>query len=98
MVSTEERRGVIICYDTTNPESFRNAKTWKGEADLHSFRYTSYILVGTKSDLPSAVDPAAAREYADSINAPLMMCSAKTGDGVSEIFEWVTEDILFRML
>lgn len=57
------------------------------EVELYGIENIPIILVGTKSDLPPAVDPAVARKYADSNRFPLVECSAKTGAGVNEVFE-----------
>ena len=82
---------IFICYDTTNPESFSEAKQWKREIDSYGREDIPIIIVGTKSDLPPAVDPVIAKEYTDSEKVPLMMCSSKTGEGVNEVFEKAIE-------
>ena len=47
------------------------------------------MIVGINCDLPPAVDFDAAKEYADSLGASLVMCSTEKGYGVNRVFETV---------
>jgi small GTP-binding protein len=79
--------GAIVVYDVTNRQSFDDMPDWitafTGVAEPNS----SIIIVGNKSDLSGVQVPidqakswAAARDY------ELIITSAKTGDGIEQLF------------
>jgi Ras-related protein Rab-21 len=51
-------------------------------------------LVGNKCDSPSEFEFTKAQEFAKEIGASVFKTSAKTGDGVHELFETVAMDLL----
>lgn len=79
---------IIICFGVTNPDLFENIKKkWKSEIDRYACENALIIIVGTKCNLPIKVDLDIIREYANSINAPFLLCSVKTDKNVNEVFE-----------
>lgn len=78
--------GIILCFDTTNPESFGRVSEWISGIEPFMEVGTFVMLVGTKIDLPPAVDLDFVRRYAESLKIPLMLCSSRTGEGVNEAF------------
>ena len=90
--------GIVVCCDPTFSGNVQDLKECVSRVESRVPKNVPIMLVGTKSDLPPDADSVAAiREYADSINVPLMMCSAKTGDGVDDVFIHITERILKEM-
>ena len=84
----------ILCFDITNSESFDAINSWIDELKEKGPSEMVIALVGTKLDLyedrkVSTQDAKALAERSDiSFYAE---CSAKTGQGVSEIFLKITE-------
>jgi len=55
------------------------------------------VLVANKTDLPDrVVEPKEGREFADSHGMPYVESSAKTGEGVIDIFEQLGETLVKR--
>ncbi|KAI8326409.1 ras-domain-containing protein [Martensiomyces pterosporus] len=84
---------VILVYDITNEESFKDVSTWIQElqqnADMENM---VVLLVGNKLDLAPAhrkVDAARAREYIESVTGDataLLEVSCRDDDGVRDVF------------
>eukprot|EP00727_Mastigamoeba_balamuthi_P009207 m51a1_g4909 putative rab gtpase (226) ;mRNA; f:180885-182108 len=83
-------RAAVIVYDITNKESFETMKYWVSKVDKDAV----LALVGNKLDLEAerAVQTKQALDYVRQIEEgggqrPIFReCSAKTGDGVHELF------------
>eukprot|EP01117_Protostelium_nocturnum_P017190 TRINITY_DN695_c0_g1_i1.p1 TRINITY_DN695_c0_g1~~TRINITY_DN695_c0_g1_i1.p1 ORF type:complete len:200 (+),score=37.02 TRINITY_DN695_c0_g1_i1:175-774(+) len=92
-------QGIILVYDTTDKESFNNVKQWMGEIDRYACEHVNKLLVGNKCDLVEerAVDPAAAREFADSYDIPFIETSAKASLNVEKSFIQIAQAIKNRM-
>ena len=43
--------GVLLCFDLTDEESFKNVNFWLGDLNKHAPSKLVKILVGNKSDL-----------------------------------------------
>ena len=43
--------GVLLFYDITNNDSFKNLENWNHEIGIHANSKISMVLVGNKSDL-----------------------------------------------
>ncbi|EPY26771.1 hypothetical protein STCU_00687 [Strigomonas culicis] len=80
--------GIIVVYDTTDMESFKNVKTWLNEIEKYASENVNKLLVGNKSDLVTkkAVDTQVAKEFADSLGIPFLETSAKNATNVEEAF------------
>lgn len=89
-------RGIIACFDTTSAESFANANNLMHDIGRYGGDCMFFVLAGTKSDLPSAMDPDAPNKFAEDFMTSYVGCSAKTGHGVNEVFKRVIEGIGWR--
>ena len=90
-ITTSYYRGahcIMIVYDTTNLDSFKNVKKWYEAVQTYANEDVALIIVGNKSDLSDQrnVEWDAATQYCDNINAKLLEASAKTGINVKESF------------
>ncbi|KAL6072939.1 Ras-related protein Rab-1A [Balamuthia mandrillaris] len=86
--------GIIIVFDITNEESYRNVANWLGEIERYAFDSALKILIGNKSDLAGErqVQASTATEYAENeLSTEYFEASAKTGDNISEAFLRLTQ-------
>ncbi len=56
------------------------------------------VLVGTKSDLPRAVERAVAESWAEMHKIPYFEASSKLGDGVNEPFLFLAREVCARII
>ncbi|CAF0870396.1 unnamed protein product [Didymodactylos carnosus] len=80
--------GVLVCFDITNIESFRNVDTWIDEIQRYCPENTPIYLVGTKSDLHMnrTITYQQAKQYAETRRIQYIETSAKTNDNVQMTF------------
>ena len=84
--------GVILVYDVTRRRSFMELQKWVTEADESIGQRVPMIVVGNKIDLPDRAVPAAeARKWAEDQGFLYMESSAKTGEGVADMFTVLAE-------
>jgi Ras-related protein Rab-21 len=81
-------QAALLVYDLTDPDSFNRVRDWVRELRAECGQDIVLIIVGNKMDLNKElrVNPDDAEKYAQSIGAPHLMTSAKTGKGVDEVF------------
>jgi small GTP-binding protein len=79
----------LLCFDITNRDSFRALESWAAELATKAASDLRTILVGNKLDLADGRVIALhdAGDFAERHNvAEYIECSAKTGDGIIELF------------
>lgn len=81
----------VVVFDLTSPASFGRAKVWVRELQLQADERTLVALAGNKSDLVRKVDSDVAQAYADDAGLLYFECSAKSGEGVGQIFRALAE-------
>merc|ERR1712117_705222 len=77
--------GVIVVYDVTDRESYENVQRWMTEIDKNC-ENVSRVLVGNKIDMVNdiAIHADEANEYAQKMNVPHFMTSAKSAEKVDK--------------
>lgn len=87
---------IIICYDTTDTETFTNVEKWLGEVKKYSSKSPILVLCGTKSDLTfkRQVSESEGFEYAKLNNMMFIETSAKNGTNVSELFKLIGSTVI----
>jgi small GTP-binding protein len=84
---------IVIVYDCQSPESFDAAKEWLAQAKGNHPDGVVWFLVANKVDLESAVTVDEARAFADREELCFVETSAKTGQGVHELFVEIAKRI-----
>ena len=89
-----ECAAALVVYDLTKGETLETAEYWIKELREKESPY-AIILVGNKSDMVKDLAEAAeaGRALAEQQGLPYFSASAKTGEGVSEIFEHLTSKL-----
>ena len=80
----------IICYDITKTETFEGLDSWTKELMDKGPQGLKMVVVGNKKDLEEerAVDTKTAEEFCFQRQASFFMeVSAKTGEGIKELFD-----------
>ena len=80
--------GVLICFDITDLESFRNVDNWLEEVKRYCANETPVFLVGTKSDLQSKrmVPYPIIKAYVDRKSLSYVETSSKTNENIENCF------------
>ncbi|KAK3589749.1 hypothetical protein CHS0354_021075 [Potamilus streckersoni] len=86
-------KAALVVYDVTNSESFKIANMWLKELHQHCTEDIKMVLVAAKCDLPSAVDPSVAKEFATTNRMLYMETSSKTGLNVDKVFTMLASEI-----
>ncbi|KAJ5075967.1 ras and ef-hand domain-containing protein [Anaeramoeba ignava] len=91
--------GIMVVYDITNEESFKQISTWFKEIKKHAPPNVAKILVANKIDLQQSrvISQQQGQELAKSYNCSFFEVSAKSGEGVEKSFENLAE-ITFKNL
>jgi Ras-related protein Rab-5C len=79
----------VFVYDVADRASFEAAKALLCDAPKLCDPETLTCFVGNKIDCDAVVDPVDAREFAQSRNAQYLETSAKTGENVKELFDYI---------
>lgn len=81
--------GVIIVFDITSKDSFTKLKYWTEENKSNTSHDTEMILAENKIDLEDkrVVSKDKIKEYGEKTKLDIFTTSAKTGEGVKEIFQ-----------
>jgi len=88
--------GVIICFDITDSESFRNVNNWFEEVKRHCSKETPIFLIGTKSDLKTRrmVSHEMIEAYAEKNQLLFLETSSKTNENVEKCFTDFTRTLV----
>lgn len=84
--------GIIIVFDVTRRRSFTELAKWIQEADESIGARVPILLVGNKTDLPDRAVPSdEAKRWAEDNGFLYLESSAKTGEGVGDMFTVLAE-------
>ena len=89
--------GILLIYDITKKNSFRNLYKWFDQIDLNANEQTKIckVLVGNKIDISEReVTEEEGKKYADDNKMPYFEMSAKDNINVGPVFEFITNKIL----
>ena len=87
--------GVIIMFDETDQNSFKNIRTWIENIELNPNKSLKKVLVGNNCDEPNRVIfEEEGKKMADEFNIRFFESSVKTGKNVKEVFYYLVEEIL----
>uniref|UniRef100_A0A6A7G701 Ras-related protein Rab-1A n=1 Tax=Hirondellea gigas TaxID=1518452 RepID=A0A6A7G701_9CRUS len=91
--------GIIVVYDMTDMESFKNVRNWLSEIERFASESVNTLLVGNKCDLIAkrSVEESAAQEFAKSMQMPFLETSAKDAQNVEQAFLTMAAQIKNRM-
>mmetsp|Transcript_13197 Transcript_13197/g.19884 ORF Transcript_13197/g.19884 Transcript_13197/m.19884 type:complete len:211 (+) Transcript_13197:95-727(+) len=90
-------QGIILVYDVTRKETFDSLSMWLQEVEQFSMgggKEVVKLLVGNKVDQQRVVSRDDADEWARSRGMLFMEASAKTKEGISQVFNEVVQKIL----
>jgi small GTP-binding protein len=90
--------GIILVYDLKEPSSFEIVESWMNQIREKAEHDIEIVLVANKIDLVQERNFTEGRRMADTFGIPFFAVSAKTGEGVVEMFEALTNMILSRNL
>jgi Ras-related protein Rab-21 len=89
-----DAKAAILVYDVTISDTFKRVQKWA--AELRTFNSeTIMAIAGNKIDL-NKIDIAkeVVEEYAEIINSKHFYTSAKTGEGLEDIFKYITQELI----
>lgn len=89
--------GIIICYDTTNYNSFNNVKLWLNEIEkYYNNNDITKVIFGTKNDIKNnhIVNDESLNSLANATNIKIYQTSAKNNNGVDFAFNHLISDLI----
>lgn len=90
-------RVAILVFDVTNEQTFDRLESWRRDLQSHAPDDICLAVCANKIDLPHhAVDMQEAESYAKGIGASFHTTSAKTGEGIQELFTTVCKRVIDR--
>ena len=90
-------QGIILVYDVSRKDTFLGLENWLKEIEQFSMgggRDIVKLLVGNKVDLPKQMKKEDAEQWAMSQGMLFMQASAKTKEGIANVFEEIVQKIL----
>jgi Ras-related protein Rab-21 len=91
-----DAQGALLVYDVTDRDSFTKVRNWVKELRKIIGKNIVLVIAGNKCDLEKhrQVEEQEAIEYAESVGAIHILCSAKTGKNVEQAFLEVTKGMI----
>jgi small GTP-binding protein len=88
--------GVVLVYDTTDKTSFEKVKFWLDDLEMNGHKMEQRVIVGSKMDLITKreVTMYEGKKFATERKLEWAECSAKTGEGVIELFDTLVNMIV----
>mmetsp|Transcript_62907 Transcript_62907/g.73195 ORF Transcript_62907/g.73195 Transcript_62907/m.73195 type:complete len:210 (+) Transcript_62907:39-668(+) len=91
--------GIILTYDITDKQSFRDIENWLSEVEKHANEKVNKLLVGNKCDLESQrqVSYEEGKKFADQLGIKFIETSAKNSVNVDAAFFAMANEIKERV-
>ena len=88
--------GFILVYDITNKKSFDQLKGWMNDAKEKMDSGAKMIVVGNKKDCVNerVIETDVLKEFGEKNNVMTMEVSAKTNEGINEIFNTMVQELV----
>ncbi len=83
--------GILIVFDLTNKESFKNIENWIKEVTVFTGKDVIFVCLGNKCDLKKDISKNTIEEFKKRTKLELFNVSAKTGEGVEDAFRHIIE-------
>lgn len=84
----------LVVFDLSKSATLEDASKWAYELKTNGGEECLLYLVGNKSDLESEVTDEQCETMASELDAVFRKVSAKTGEGVQELFEMIAEKVV----
>ena len=90
--------GIIFVFDLGNPKSFKTLKTWIEDTKNKVKPNIEFVLAANKSDLKDkrVVQKEEIEKFSSQYDIPFFETSAKTGDGIDEMFNTFINNLLSK--
>ncbi|CAD8049540.1 unnamed protein product [Paramecium sonneborni] len=94
-MSLQNTNVAILCFDLSNPDSFRHIQGWIDFLQINCQSDIGIIIVGTKNDLPTFYNKEDLQKFLQTLNSlsqlKLFLTSAKTQEGIEQTFQYAYE-------
>ena len=90
-------QGIIIVYDISNVDTFKNVKMWITECERYAATNVKIIIVGNKSDISEnnrQVQYSTGLDFANCYGYKFLETSAKTGNTIDKTFRVIIDEII----
>ena len=78
--------GILIVFDVTNKESFKNIENWIKEVTVFTGNDVVIVSLGNKSDLKKSITKSDIDDFKKRTKLEIFNVSAKTGEGVEDAY------------
>ena len=85
--------GIVLVFDLTDKTTFDHVGSWVQQIKLKSDPKVAVVLVGNKRDLVDIGDFMEAKRFAEQNSLPFYTVSAKTGENIAQVFQYLSEII-----
>lgn len=84
----------LVCFDLSQAQdSFERARYWIEQLAILGPPDIKIKVIGNKEDLAGDVDLLMITDFCEDKNLPLVTTSAKTGNGITKLFDQITDEI-----
>jgi len=91
-----DANGAVLVFDLTIRETFQKVEKWVEELKIFN-KEIDIVIAGNKADLNKYdVDRDELNKYACDNKFPIVLTSAKTGEGVQDVFDSIFKKIAKR--
>ncbi len=90
--------GILIVFDVTNKESFKNIENWIKEVTVYTGNDVVILCLGNKSDLKKGINKNDLDDFKKRTKLEIFNVSAKTGEGVEDAFKHIIELLIKKNL